>query len=363
MPNYVPEPPFNHLNTAKTGLLLINLGTPAAPTAAAVRPYLKEFLSDTRVVEIPRLIWSLILNGIILNIRPKKSAEKYASIWTAEGSPLAVYTRQQTDALRETLQQRGHHGLSVRYAMRYGQPAVADVMQEMRAEGVERFVVLPLYPQYAGSSSASALDAVLRVLLNSRNMPEVRTVRHFHDHAGYIHALASRVRHYWAEHGKGDKLLMSFHGVPRSTLDQGDPYHCECHKTGRLLAEALELKPEEYQVTFQSRFGKAEWIKPYTSECLTQLGQAKTRRLDVICPGFVSDCLETLEEIAIEGKETFQHAGGGDYHYIPCLNTQPEWISALADLAESQLSGWPTQAVSALDTTRQARAKSFGASQ
>lgn len=363
MPNYVPEPSFNHLNTAKTGLLLINLGTPTAPTAAAVRPYLKEFLSDTRVVEIPKLIWSLILNGIILNTRPRKSAEKYASIWTPEGSPLAVYTRQQTDALREILQQRGHLGLNIRYAMRYGQPAVADVMQEMRAEGVERFVVLPLYPQYAGSSGGSALDAVLRVLLNSRNMPEVRTVRHFHDHAGYIHALASRVRHYWAEHGRGDKLLMSFHGVPRSTLDQGDPYHCECHKTGRLLAEALELKPEEYQVSFQSRFGKAEWVKPYTSECLTQLGQAKTRRLDVICPGFVSDCLETLEEIAMEGKETFQHTGGGDYHYIPCLNTQPEWIAALADLAESQLHGWPTQSVFAPDTTRQARAKSFGASQ
>ncbi len=340
MPSFQPEPAYRHDQPQRIGVLLINLGTPAAPTARALRPYLREFLSDRRVVEIPRPIWWLILNGIILTVRPKKSAEKYASIWTPEGSPLLVHTLRQTELLREALRQRTPVPLVVEYAMRYGGPSVAQGMTRLREQGCTRVLALPLYPQYAASSAGSALDAVFRVLLKTRNMPELRTVRHFHDHPGYIAALRQSVQSYWAEHGRPDVLVMSFHGVPRRTLDLGDPYHCECQKTGRLLAEALGLTPAQYRVCFQSRFGRAEWLKPYTAETLKELGRTKTRRVDVICPGFVADCLETLEEIAMEGKAEFLNAGGGEYHYIPALNERPLWIQALADLTLTHLAGW-----------------------
>lgn len=340
MSTFQPEPAYRHDQPQRIGILLINLGTPIAPTARALRPYLREFLSDQRVVEVPKPIWWLILNGIILPFRSKKSAEKYASIWTPEGSPLLVHTRQQTELLRETLHRRTAVPLVVEYAMRYGEPSVAKGMARLREQGCTRILALPLYPQYAASSAGSALDAVFRVLLKTRNMPELRTVRHFHDHPGYIAALRQSVESYWAEHGRPDVLVMSFHGVPRRTLDLGDPYHCECQKTGRLLAEALNLGPAQYRVCFQSRFGRAEWLKPYTAETLKELGRAKTRRVDVICPGFVADCLETLEEIAVEGKAEFLNAGGGEYHYIPALNERPLWIEALADITLSNLAGW-----------------------
>ncbi len=338
--NFLPEPPFRHDQPQRIGILLINLGTPEAPTAPALRVYLKEFLSDPRVVEIPKAIWWLILNGIILNTRPAKSAAKYASIWQPGGSPLKVHTEELTARLQTELAGRVAAPLMVRYAMRYGQPAVASVLQEMRAEGCDRILVVPLYPHYAASSAGTALDAVYRTLLKLRNVPEVRATRHYHDDPGYIAALRQSVESYWAEHGRPDVLLMSFHGVPKRSLDLGDPYHCECLKTGRLLAEALNLAPEQYRVTFQSRFGKAEWLQPYTDKTLEQLGHTKTSRVDAICPGFAADCLETLEEIAIEGKETFLKAGGGEFRYIPCLNTRPLWVAALADLVERQLAGW-----------------------
>jgi len=363
MSAYLPEPAFRHdAPTGRTAILLINLGTPEAPTAKALRPYLKEFLSDPRVVEIPRAIWWLILNGIILNTRPKQSAHKYATIWTPEGSPLLVHTRRQTALLRETLAERGLGEVRVEFAMRYGNPSVASVIEQLRADGVERIVVLPLYPQYAASSSGTALDQVFRVLETRRNMPELRTVRHFHDHPGYIAALAESVRSFWQANGRPDKLVMSFHGVPRFSLDKGDPYHCECLKTGRLLAEALQLAPHEYTIAFQSRFGRAEWLKPYTSEMLTELGRAGTARVDVMCPGFVADCLETLEEIAMEVKAIFQTAGGGDYRFIPCLNESALWISALADITEAQLGGWENASnTQQLANIRLERAKSAGA--
>lgn len=338
--SYLHEPPYRHDQPRRIGILLINLGTPEAPTGAALRPYLREFLSDRRVVEIPRAIWWLVLNGIILNVRPRKSAEKYAAIWTPEGSPLKVHTARQTELLRQALGTRTPVPLVVEYAMRYGQPSVAAGLASLKEQGCDRVLALPLYPQYAASSAGSALDAVYRTLLRTRNMPELRTVRHFHDHPGYIAALRQSVESYWAEHGRPDVLLMSFHGVPRRTLDLGDPYHCECQKTGRLLAEALGLKKEQYRITFQSRFGRAEWLKPYTAETLAELGHARTGRVDVICPGFVADCLETLEEIAMEGKTTFLNAGGGEYRYIPALNERPMWIDALADLTLTHLAGW-----------------------
>ncbi|MCG6933742.1 MAG: ferrochelatase [Gallionella sp.] len=338
--SYQTEPAFAHGTPVKTGILLVNLGTPDAPTAKAVRPYLKEFLSDPRVVEIPRPIWWLILNGIILNIRPKKSAAKYASIWTPEGSPLRVHTEKQTVLLRGYLGQRNKTPFVVDYAMSYGSPSIAGVLQKFREQNCRRVLVVPMYPQYAASSTATVFDLVFTAMQNMRSMPALRTIRNFHDNPGYIKALASNVNDYWMKNGRPEKLVMSFHGVPQYTLDKGDFYHCECHKTGRLLAQELGLKPEQYTVSFQSRFGRAEWIKPYTTATLVNLGKQKTSRVDVVCPGFVADCLETLEEIAMEGKTDFQRAGGGEYHYIPCLNERDDWMHALTDLVMDNLHGW-----------------------
>lgn len=367
MSSYLTEPAYTHGESAKTGILLINLGTPDAPTKQALKPYLKEFLSDPRVVEIPRAVWWLILNGIILNTRPKKSAAKYASIWTSEGSPLRFHTEKQAKLLKGWLGERIKSPLVVDYAMRYGNPSVADAMQRLCAQGCDRILALPMYPQYAASSTGSAFDAVYRILLKKRNQPALRTLRHYHDDPGYIAALAANVREYWMRNGRPEILVMSFHGVPRYTLDKGDPYHCECHKTGRLLAEALGLSNDQYRVSFQSRFGRAEWIKPYTSALLTELGQAGTRRVDVVCPGFVADCLETLEEIALEVKHDFVSAGGGEFHYIPALNEHPEWIAALGKIALDNLAGWatptwatPLAAAQALDSSQ--RAIAMGAS-
>jgi len=346
MPRYSTEPASRPDQPARIGVLLINLGTPEAPTAQALRPYLAEFLSDPRVVEIPRLIWWPILHGVILRTRPKKSAQKYASIWTPEGSPLKAYTERQTRLLRETLATRLAEPVVVDYAMRYGRPSIAAAMQRMKAQGCDRILALPLYPQYAASSSGTALDAVFQVMEHLRNQPALRTVHSFADHPGYIAALAQRIEDHWRQHGRPDRLLLSFHGIPKRSADLGDPYYLECQKTGRLLAERLGLSAEQCQIAFQSRFGRAEWLQPYTAQTLAELGKRKTRRVDVACPGFVADCLETLEEIAIENKAVFLGAGGGEYHYIPALNDHPAWISALADLAHSQLLGWlqaPTQ--------------------
>jgi len=338
---YKIEPSYLHGSTEKTGVLLINLGTPDAPTAQAVKPTLREFLGDPRVVEIPRVIWWLILNGIILNTRPKKSAAKYASIWMTEGSPLKVHTERQTVLLQDYLREKTQDTpLQVEYAMRYGNPSIPEVLAKLKAQNCQRILLVPLYPQYAASATATALDAVFAELQKTRNMPAVRSIKHFHDDATYIKASAQNIRDYWTLHGHPDKLVMSFHGVPRYTLDKGDPYHCECMKSGRLIAEELGLSEEQYTVSFQSRFGKAEWIKPYTTATLKELGSLHTRRVDVVCPGFVADCLETLEEIAQEGREDFQHAGGGEYHYIPCLNERPDWVEALGALVLDNLQGW-----------------------
>ena len=338
---YQTEPAFSHSTIEKTAVLLVNLGTPDAPTAEAVKPYLREFLSDPRVVEIPKLVWWLILNGVILNVRPKKSAAKYASIWLPQGSPLRVYTARQATLLQGYLGERSKgSALVVDYAMRYGNPSIPSVLTKLKAQNCQRILLVPMYPQYAASATATACDMVFYELAKQRNMPALRTIKHFHDHPGYIAATAQNILDYWTLHGRPDKLVMSFHGVPRYTLDKGDPYHCECHKSGRLIAEKLGLTPEQYTICFQSRFGKAEWIQPYTTSTLKSLGSQKTRRVDVVCPGFVADCLETLEEIAQEGKEDFLHAGGGEFHYIPCLNERQDWIQALTDLVLDNLHGW-----------------------
>ncbi|SDG85077.1 ferrochelatase [Propionivibrio dicarboxylicus] len=343
MPRYLPEPKVRPDVPGGTACLLINLGTPDAPTAPAVRRYLKEFLGDPRVVELPRALWWLILNGIILNVRPKQSAKKYASIWTPEGSPLRVNTERQAEQLQIAMNDAG---LNVRIdvAMRYGQPSIASVLSRLKADGYQRILLLPLYPQYAGSTTATVFDAAFAWATETRNQPEFRTIRSFADDPGYIAALAARVRAHWTKVGPpGDsyRLLMSFHGIPRATVDQGDPYAQECLQTGAKLAAALGLTPDQMQVTFQSRFGRAQWLQPYTAETLATFGKSGLQRVDVICPGFTSDCLETLEEIAIEGKATFLESGGKAFHYIPCLNDSQEWIQALADIAIRHLQGWP----------------------
>ena len=337
---YLKEPNYTHGQQTPTGVLLVNLGTPEAPTAKALRPYLKEFLSDPRVVEIPRAVWWLILNGIILNTRPKKSAEKYAAIWTADGSPLKVHTEKQAKLLKGWLGEKVATTFMVEYAMRYGKPSVPDTLARMKAAGCDRILILPAYPQYAASSTATAFDVAYAWLHKTRNQPALRTVKHYHDHPAYIHALATNIRDYWQMHGRPDVLLMSFHGVPRYTLDKGDPYHCECQKTGRLLAGALGLEPGQFRLTFQSRFGRAEWLKPYTDKTLEELGRAGTGRVDVVAPGFTADCLETLEELAMEGRASFMQAGGREFHYIPTLNEHPQWIAALGRIALDNLGGW-----------------------
>ena len=345
MSRYAPEPARRHGEGTHTAILLVNLGTPDAPTAPAVRNYLKQFLWDPRVVEIPRPIWWLILNAVILNVRPAKSARKYAAIWTAEGSPLKVHTERQTKLLKGLLGQRGNTELRVDYAMRYGAPGIADKLDQLKREGAARVLILPLYPQFAASTTASVMDAVSDWIKLTRNPPELRFVRNYHDDPGYIAALAANVRAHWVANGKAQVLLMSFHGLPRRSLALGDPYHCECQKTGRLLAERLGLATSDYRITFQSRFGRAEWLQPYTQATLEQLAHEGKASVDVVCPGFTSDCLETLEEVALECKAAYLAAGGKEFHCLPCLNQRPDWIAALADIAERHLAGWPLATV------------------
>jgi protoporphyrin/coproporphyrin ferrochelatase len=356
------EPAHTHGQAAQTAVLYVNLGTPDEPTPAALRRYLAEFLSDPRVVEIPRLVWWPILHGVILRTRPAQSAAKYATVWTPEGSPLAVWTRAQAAALADILAARGHR-LLVRHAMRYGQPSIASQLDALRAEGATRVLVLPAYPQYAGATTASVVDAVTAWARGARRVPELRFVGEYHDHAGYVAALAARVQAHWAAHGRGERLVLSFHGVPERSLLLGDPYHCQCHKTARLLTRALGLQPEQVLVTFQSRFGKAKWLEPYTEPTLVKLAQSGVKRVDVMCPGFVADCLETLEEIAQEAREAFLEAGGERFEYIECLNTEPAWIDALASVAEQHLAGWDTRVAPdpAALARQYARAKALGA--
>lgn len=361
MAHFLPEPPHQHGTPARIGILLVNLGTPEAPTAPAVRAYLREFLSDAHVVEIPRALWWPILHLFILRTRPRRSAERYAQIWTKDGSPLKVHTQRQALLLRGYLGERIKYPMVVDYAMRYGKPSIEERLDELKSQNCDRVVLLPLYPQYSASTTGTVHAAALRHFARMRNIPAVRTVRHFHDHPGYINAIAQAVRDYWVHNGRPDRLVMSFHGVPRFTLERGDPYHCESQKTARLIAEALALRPEQFRIAFQSRFGRAEWLRPYTADVLVELGKQRTERVDVICPGFVSDCLETLEEIAIEGKTAFLQAGGREFHYIPCLNERHDWIQTLSDIVLKQLLGWTAgPAADALEESR-LRAVAMGA--
>lgn len=364
--SFLPENPHVHGSNPSTAVLLINLGTPDEPTPVAVRRYLRQFLMDARVVEIPRVIWFLLLNLIILPLRGRASAKRYASVWTEDGSPLLAISRKQQAALQKVLQARNQN-VVVGLAMRYGNPSVAHEMNALKALRANRILMVPMYPQYSATTTASCFDAVAQYAVKSRNLPEMRWIRHFHDDTGYIHALRDSVLRYWDQHGKPDKLVISFHGLPRRNLDLGDPYFCESHKTGRLLAEALNLSRDQYEVCFQSRFGRQRWLEPYTAVRVRALAQSGIGRVDVVCPGFVADCLETLEEIAQEVREDFLAHGGKSLHLIPCLNDDAAFIDALADLVQTHTAGWPTSADSQSSalagTLTQERARALGATQ
>lgn len=352
------NPDFSHAQKDKLGVLFTNLGTPDAPTAAKLKPYLKEFLSDPRVVEIPRFLWWMILNGVILPFRSKKSAAAYASVWTDEGSPLLVNTAAISEGVAKRLAERSD--VIVDFAMRYGNPSIESKMMSLLNQGAKKVVVVPLYPQYSATTTASTFDAVANVFKSIRFIPELRFVNHYTDSQKWMNALVNKVKAHWAEHGRADKIIFSYHGIPNRYWHNGDPYACQCHKTTRLLAEQLGLREEEYMTCFQSRFGKAEWVKPYLDETLKGLPNKGVKSVQVMCPGFAADCLETIEEIGEENYEYFMEAGGERYEYISCLNDDEEHIDALTEIVEQQLSGWNVEAdVEADVEARQARAETL----
>ncbi len=345
MPRYIDSADYRHTQPPRLGVLLTNLGTPDAPTTTAVRRYLREFLSDPRVVEVPRPLWWLILNAIILPIRPSRSAAAYRQVWTEAGSPLLVIAQDQASAIRERLQQELPGRVEVALGMRYGRPGIADALLSLKRAGVTRLLILPLYPQYSATTTGSTFDAVSAALTRWRWLPDLRFVASYHDDPGYIAALAASVREYWQQQGRSERLLFSFHGLPQRYLERGDPYHCQCHKTARLLASDLGLDHAHWRVAFQSRVGREPWLKPYTDELLKEWGAAGLGKVDVLCPGFSADCLETLEEIAMQNKEFFEQAGGGELRYIPALNTRADHIQALLALLLRNLAGWQEAAV------------------
>jgi len=340
MSEYFGQPDFQHSEIPAVGVLLSNLGTPDAADASALRRYLREFLLDPRVIEMSRLLWWLILHLVILPFRPKKSAELYQKVWTPEGSPLLIISRRQAADIEKILKAEIGTPVHVALGMRYGNPSVRSAMRELAGKGCRRIVVLPLYPQYAAVTSGSTFDAVGAEVAGWRWVPEMRILQHYHDEPGYIRSLAASIREAWADGSQADKLLFSFHGIPQRYFAAGDPYICNCHKTARLVAEDLGLPRDRYEVSFQSLFGKEEWLKPYTDKTMQEMAKSGVRSLDVICPGFSADCLETLEEIDGMNREIFLHAGGERYRYIPALNDRPDHVRFLADLLIRNLQGW-----------------------
>ncbi len=346
---------FTHSQPDRTGVLLVNLGTPDAPTPAALRRYLGEFLRDPRVVEVPRPLWWLILHGVILRIRPRRSAASYADVWTEDGSPLLIHTLEQRDRLREAL----GDDILIEAGMRYGNPSLGAALDRLCEQGARNLLVLPLYPQYSGATTASTFDALAEDFRRRRWLPGLRFITHYHDYDPFIRACCDAIRHYQNEHGLPDRLVLSYHGVPRRYLDQGDPYFCQCHKTSRLIAAGLGWPEERVITSFQSRFGREEWLKPYTDETLKALPAQGVSHVQVFCPGFAADCLETLEEIAVENRDYFLAAGGERFGYIPALNADDTHIAALAALIRLNLQGWEESA--APDGGRVERARTLGA--
>jgi ferrochelatase len=327
----------------KLGILLVNLGSPEAPTPAAIRKYLAQFLSDPRVVEANRLLWWPVLHGIILRIRPSRVAKAYKKIWTANGSPLVHISRLQTAALKTVLDQRFDGKVVTELAMTYGEPSLKNGLEALRDAGARRFLVLPLYPQYSGTTTAAVFDQATAILQGWRRLPELHFIDQYYDHPKYIEALAESIIHQWDNNARGDLLLFSFHGIPQRYVKNGDPYYCQCRKTARLVAEKLGLNEKEWKIVFQSRFGREPWLQPYCSVTLQELPATGIKAVDVICPGFAADCLETLEEITVENKQLFLEAGGEEFNYIPCLNDNPAHIDALCEILTTHLSGWDAE--------------------
>ena len=326
-----------HNKKANVGVLITNLGTPEAPTSAGLRNFLREFLSDPRVVEIPRVVWMIILHGIILRVRPKKSAALYKSVWTDEGSPLMVISKQQEVKIRQSLTEKYGDDVTLALAMRYGEPTIEKALNSFQESGVNDIVILPLYPQYSGPTTASTFDAVVKTIQKWRWIPSLRFISGYHDNPKYIKALAHSVTQHIEQHGKPDKLVLSYHGMPKLFLEQGDPYYCFCSMTTRLVTEELGFDKDDFEMTFQSRFGKAEWLKPYTDVTLEKLAQDGHKHIAIISPAFSADCLETLEELEHENRAVFMDAGGETYHYIPALNDDELHIEALVDVISTSI--------------------------
>ena len=368
MSRYQGERNYPHDSPERLGVLLCNLGTPDAPTPKALRNYLKQFLSDPRVVETPRWIWRLVLHGVILNTRPKRSAALYQRVWTETGSPLLLFSRRQEIALQKALDETFPGPARVALAMSYGSPSIPDGLRRLREAGCRRILILPLYPQYSAATTASVFDAVTRELQTWRWLPELRFVNGYHDHPGYTDALAAKIREHQQAFGEPERLLFSFHGIPKQYLLDGDPYHCQCRTTARLVAERLELEAGQWSVGFQSRVGPKEWLKPYTDHLLKDWGKKGPAKVHTVCPGFSVDCLETLDEIAREARDAFLEAGGEEFRYISALNDDADHIQALADVVRLHTQGWP-EADPAWDENqdrdrrenRKQRAKTLGA--
>lgn len=328
------------MTTPSFAVVLVNLGTPNEPTPVSVRRFLAEFLADKRVIDAPRWLWLCILHGIILRIRPARVAKLYQSIWSAEGSPMRAIGEAQATLLARHFSTQLGESIPVRLAMTYGQPSLNEVLASFTRRKVSRIVILPLYPQYSSTTTAAVYDAMARYFATQKVIPQHCFVDQYATHAGYITALASSVQQHWQQHGQAERLVMSFHGIPQRYADEGDPYPQQCQQTAEALASMLGLSPEQWIMTFQSRFGPAQWVQPYTDETLTCLAKEGVKQVDVICPAFAADCLETLEEIAEENKDIFLQAGGESYRYIPALNTMPEHIEALAEIVLAQAKGW-----------------------
>ena len=340
MARYTGDADFDHGEAQAIGLLVVNLGTPDDPSTGAVRRYLKQFLWDPRVVEQPRWLWWLILNLIVLRIRPSRSAAAYRKIWTEDGSPLLLYSQSIADKVAAAVAESSGSRVEVELGMSYGSPSIAGALDRLRARNARRLVVLPLYPQYSATTTATVFDQVTSALRGQRWVPELRFINQYHDRPRYIEALAESVRAHWRERGRGERLLFSFHGIPQRYFRAGDPYHCQCQKTARLVADALELGDGEWQVSFQSRVGREPWLMPYTDYTLEDWGAEQLGDVDVMCPGFAADCLETLEEIALENRDAFIEAGGGDLRYVPALNDSAAQIDVLSDLVLDHTAGW-----------------------
>jgi ferrochelatase len=335
---YIGQTDYDHEGASpRQGILLCNLGTPDAPRPAELRRYLKEFLSDPRVVEIPRLLWWMILNLIILRIRPRRSAKLYQSVWTEAGSPLMLYSQEQVAAVKQRLAEK-YGDIPVVLGMRYGNPSMASAIKQLTDQNVRDIIVLPLYPQYAGATTGSTFDAIAKTFTKLRWVPELQFINGYHKSEGYLDALCTTIKRHIEQHGQPDKFVFSYHGTPERYLKNGDPYHCFCHQTTRLVREKLGFDESQVMTTFQSRFGREPWLQPYTDKTLEHLPEDGVKHVAVICPGFSSDCLETIEEINMEARESFIESGGEHFHYIPCLNDDPVHIDALVSILEKRLS-------------------------